>query len=406
MKPVRLSGGERLPHGRLWAAVGSTTVGVLPVFLFGALAALLRDDLQFGQSRIGLATAAFFLAAAVLSVPGGRLAERLGAVRTAAVAVGLVACSLLGIAVFARSWAQLVSLLALAGAANAFLQPATNAMLAGAIPRRRQGLVFGIKQAAVPLATTVAGIALPVLGLTLGWRGAFGAAAALALPMLVVLALLRDGRAGASLRTRASLRGSRDLVVLALVAALGAGAGNAMGAFYVDSAIEGGSAAGVAGLFLAVGSGTGIFARVAWGWWTDHRQIARLPVVGILLLVGAVGFGLIAVRPSPLLLLLATIVAYAAGWGWNGLLIAAVIDAHPDAPAAATGVTQAGVYGGAVVVPPLFGLLAEAMSYAVAWAVAAGLVGVAGLLALVAARWYTPSRREHDELPATPVGSR
>ena len=405
MERVRPPQDGRLPHGRLWTAMAATTVGVLPVFFFGALAALMRDELDFSQSQIGVATAAFFGAAAVMSMPGGRVAERLGAVRTAAIAIGLVACSLLGIAVLASSWAHLLPLLVLAGAANAFLQPATNGMLAGAVPERRQGLVFGAKQAAVPLATTVAGVALPVLGLTLGWRGAFGVAAALALPVLGALALVRQREPHAVTRPRTSLRGSRDLVVLALVAALGAGAGNAMGAFYVDAAIEGGIAIGTAGVFLAVGSGVGIFARVAWGWWTDRRQIRRIPVVAVLLLAGSGGFGLIAAQPSPPVLLFATIVAYAAGWGWNGLLIAAVVDAHPDAPAAATGVTQAGVYGGAVVVPPLFGLLAETMSYALAWAVAAVLVGAAGLLALAAARWYAPSDAEDNKLPATPVGS-
>ena len=395
--PRRAPRPDRLPHGRLWAAMAATTTGVLPVFLFGALAALVRDDLGFSQSGIGIATSVFFIAGALVSVPGGWLTERVGAVRTTMVSTGLAACSLLGIAVLARSWVHLLPLLILAGAANAFVQPATNGMLAGDVPPRRQGLVFGIKQAAVPLATTVAGLALPVLGLTLGWRGAFAVAAALTLPVLLALALQRERRP-ASRADRAVRPGvSRDLVVLAVVAGLGAGTGNAMGAFYVDSAMGSGVSAALAGLFLAVGSATGIVARVAWGWWTDRRRMARLPVVAGLLLTGAGGFAVIAAQPSPALLLAGTIVAYAAGWGWNGLLIAAVIEAHPHAPAAATGVTQAGVYGGAVVVPPLFGVLVESLSYAVAWSVAAALVGAAGVLALAASRWYAAPQGELSE---------
>jgi hypothetical protein len=110
--------------------------------------------------------------------------------------------------------------------------------------------------------------------------------------------------------------------------------------------------------------------------------------VAVLLLLGAAGQAVIAAGPPAPLLLAGTITAYAAGWGWNGLLVAAVIEAHPDAPAAATGVTQAGVYGGAVLIPPLFGYVAEVVSYAAAWSTAAVLLCCAGCLAAVAVRWH------------------
>jgi MFS family permease len=382
--------------------MAATAVGVLPVFFFGAVATLVRDDLHFGQSQIGVATAVFFATAALLSVPGGWLADHLGEIRTAALATVFATCSMLGVAVLARSWAHLLSLLILGGVANAFAQPASNGMLAGRVPERRQGLVFGAKQAAVPLASMVAGLG-PALALTLGWRGAFGAAAALGLPVLVLLWIARGRRHRSAARSRLSLRGSKDLLMLAAVAALGAGTGNAMGAFYVDAGVGRGVPAGTAGLFLAASSGTGIVARIAWGWWTDRRRVNRMLVIAVLLVAGAGGYAIIAVGPAPPVLLLGTVVAYAAGWGWNGLLVAVVVDAHPDAPAAATGVTQAGVYGGAVVVPPLFGYLAETVSYAVAWTMAAGLLCVAGCLAAVAVRWYTPARLTTDD--ATPARS-
>jgi MFS family permease len=378
----------RVPHGTLWAAMTATSIGVLPVFFFGALATLMRDDLHFGQSQIGIATATFFATGALLSVPGGWLAERLGEVRTTAVAILCAACSMLGMAVFARSWAHLLPLMILGGVGNAVVQPATNAMLAGSVPERHQGLVFGAKQAAVPLASTMAGLGLPVLGLTLGWRGAFGVAAALALPVFALLFRVRRRHRRSVARSRSSLRGSRDLVALAVVAALGAGSGNAMGAFYVDAAVDRSIAAGTAGMFLAIGAATGIVARILLGWWTDRWRIRRIPVVAGMLVAGAGGYAVIATGPAAPVLLAGTMTAYAAGWGWNGLLVAAVVDAHPQAPAAATGVTQAGVYGGAVLIPPLFGYVAEAISYTAAWATAAGLLCGAACLAAVAVRWH------------------
>jgi MFS family permease len=382
-----------VPHGTLWAAMTATSIGVLPVFFFGALAALMRDDLGFGQSQIGLATAAFFATAAVLSIPGGWLAERLGEVRTSVVAVGCAAASMLGMAVLARSWAQLLPLMLLGGIGNALVQPATNAMLAGSVPERHQGLVFGVKQAAIPLASTVAGLGLPLLGLTLGWRGAFGVAAALALPILVLLRRAGHRQRRSTGRSGPPVRGSQGLLALAVVAALGAGTGNAMSAFYVDAAIGRGIAAGTAGVFLAVSAGTGIVTRVLLGWWTDRWRVRRVPVVAALLVMGAAGHAVIAAGAPAPLLLGATVMAYAAGWGWNGLLVAAVIDAHPQAPAAATGITQAGVYGGAVLIPPLFGYVAETVSYPAAWLMAAGLLCCAGCLAAIAVRWQARPAR-------------
>ena len=44
---------------------------------------------------------------------------------------------------------------------------------AGQVPAGRQGLSFGVKQAAIPVSTLLAGAAVPTVALTLGWRWAF-----------------------------------------------------------------------------------------------------------------------------------------------------------------------------------------------------------------------------------------
>src|SRR5690606_24578159 len=81
----------------------------------------------------------------------------------------LAAACLLGIAVAARGYPALVLLLAAGAAANGLGQLAANATLA-AVPAHRQGLSFGIKQAAIPTATLLAGASVPAVALTIGWR--------------------------------------------------------------------------------------------------------------------------------------------------------------------------------------------------------------------------------------------
>jgi predicted MFS family arabinose efflux permease len=80
-------------------------------------------------------------------------------------------------------------------------------------------------------------------------------------------------------------------------------------------------------------------------------------------------------------LLIATPLAFGAGWGWPGLFNLAVAREYPEAPGAASGVTQTGTYVGAVLGPVIFGALVEHASYRVAWLFAATLsLGGAGFI--------------------------
>jgi hypothetical protein len=72
------------------------------------------------------------------------------------------------------------------------------------------------------------------------------------------------------------------------------------------------------------------------------------------------------------------VLAYGAAWGWPGLFNYAIVRQSRAAPAAATGVTQSGLFAGLLVGPPTFGWLVETRSYQVAW-------GVFALLLLLAA---------------------
>src|SRR5690606_7703294 len=59
-------------------------------------------------------------------------------------------------------------------------QPSANAHISRVTPEHRKGLVYGVKQAAVPIALFMAGAAVPTFGTGPGWRWAFAVGAALA----------------------------------------------------------------------------------------------------------------------------------------------------------------------------------------------------------------------------------
>jgi predicted MFS family arabinose efflux permease len=84
-------------------------------------------------------------------------------------------------------------------------------------------------------------------------------------------------------------------------------------------------------------------------------------------------------------LVVGTVVGFGLGWSWPGVLNFAVVQLNPRAPAAATSITQSGVYVGGCVGPLVFGLLA-AHSYPLAWLVAAAaMVGAA--VTMLVGRW-------------------
>jgi predicted MFS family arabinose efflux permease len=358
-------------------AVTATVVVVVPVFLLGGLSVLIARDLHFSPAGLGGLVSAYFAVGALCSVPTGHLVERYGARRTTRAGILLAAAAMLLIAVAARSYTSLLALVALAGAANGLGQLGSNLSLARSVPRHRQGVAFGVKQAAIPISTLIAGVAVPVVGLTLGWRWAFGLAALVACAALFALPPDRGGHARGRVRERSSRTGA--LVVVAAAAMLASGTANALGSFLVASAVERGIDAGTAGLVLAAGSVLGIAGRITAGWLADRRAGGHLLVVTGMLALGAGGLALLA-APGHLALLVGTLAGFGLGWAWPGLLNFAVVRIERDAPAAATSITQTGVYAGGAAGPLAFGALAHTTSYSTAWLTSAAVMVLAAAL--------------------------
>jgi predicted MFS family arabinose efflux permease len=123
-------------------------------------------------------------------------------------------------------------------------------------------------------------------------------------------------------------------------------------------------------------------------------------VIVLLLAAGSVGFFLLATaEPAPLLV--GAVIAFCFGWGWPGLFNMAVVNRWRSAPAAATGVTQAGIYVGAAGGPLTFGLLSSALGYSVAWALTAGVIVVAAIVI-----WLAQTRFGSAETGTSSTGAK
>lgn len=381
------------PDGRrrvLAAAVAGTVSCALPVFLVGALAVQIRDSLHFGAGTLGTLIAVYYTGAAVSSALLGRLVEYAGALRTMRAASVVSAAMLAAVAVTARSVIPMGAFMLVAGVSSAAMQPASNTYLARRMQRHRQGVAFGIKQSAVPLTASLAGLAVPALALTVGWRWAFALGAGLAATVAVVLP--RSSVSWAARRAAASggdapaRSGSGPLWVLAGGFGLGLLAAGSLTAFLASSAVAAGAGRSSAGLLVGLGGAAAVVGRVLAGWHADRRSRDHLPVVAAMLAVGAAGYlalAAISATHATYAYVPVVVMVFGFGWGWNGLFNYAVVHAHRDHPGWATGVTQTGGRLGGVIGPFLFGQLVSRASYAVAWSAAAGacLMAAAVLMA-------------------------
>ena len=373
-------------------------LGAIPAFLTGALAVQMRSEFALSSATLGLLVGLFFGCAAIASGPAGWSVQRFGAgVGMRASFLGSALC-MAGIALFARDATSLALFLILGGLANALANPAANLLLVRSVPAHRRALALGVKQAAIPAATLLAGLSIPVLALTLGWRWAFGSAALVAVLLAVgwdttrsnpatssAASAPRAGSSAAIVGSRVLSAGRLNMFLLAAGGTLAIWGGQAMGTFLVSYAVDRGVGEAAAGLLLTVASLAGIVARIAAGWVVDRRRGSGLGELRVLLAAGTVGLLALATG-LPGLIWLGAIAAFAGGWGWSGVLTYAVVRANPAAPAAATGITQAGIFVGATLGVPLFGVLVEATSYATAWIGTAASAAIAVVIMTIVAR--------------------
>jgi nitrate/nitrite transporter NarK len=279
--------------------------------------------------------------------------------------------------------------------------PASSAILARAAPPHMLALTFSIKQTGVPLGTAIAGAAVPVLVVALGWQAAalsVGAACAVCACALVPIRrrydAARNPSAPASLRSAFSPVGlvMRDSTLreLSLVSFIYGGMQITLLAYLVSFLVEVFSLSLVlAGMIMAASQVTSVVARIAWGIFAD-RLATRRVTLGIL----GIGMGVTALtaffaKDWPLWALFAFAMAYGAtAVGWNGVFLAEIARLAPrDRVSDATGGSAFFTFLGVVVTPPLFHLvLSTTASYGLTYALFGLPAAAAGARLLATAK--------------------
>jgi MFS family permease len=287
---------------------------------------------------------------------------------------------LLLIATAAQNTWTLAGLLVLAAVMYGASNPAANQALADHTDPTRRATIFGVKHAGIPASTLLAGLAVPVVVVQVGWRWAYVAAAVLAL--VVSFLVPRSSLQVEHLHDRGMQPDPgppplsvRHLLGLALGSSFATWGAIALGTFLVSAAVDAGFTESAAGTLQFVGSATSIGARVMVGAVTDRAGGRGFGGMVGLTVTGAVAFLALSMTGGEAGFAALVIGAFATGWAWPGLMTFTVVNANRGSVARSSAITQSGIFLGAGAGPLLLGAVIERWSFDGAWiAAAVGLV--------------------------------
>ena len=344
------------------------------------LVPLIQKEFGLNLTEVGILVSMINVGVVAAVLAAGKAADRYGERRI--IGYGNASCGVLVLAVhLTDGFLGLLVVFLLLGIPVATGTPAGTKAVAGWFPDRERGTAMGIRQTGIPVGGTIAALTLPSLSLVYGWRLALSlvGAATVATGILVLLCYKEPERPRVAAGTAPSV-GLRELVRRGDVWA---------GAFYAAvlsgcqwcyiSYIELYLTHDVlfslvfAAALLAVGQACGGVGRIGFGVVSDRVFYGRrVPVLVMLALLGAAaGIATAFVSPGMPPWLVAAVVSLL-GLGtmsWQGLYLALVSKiVGPGVAGVAIGMTNTVAFAGVVMLPPIFGLIADqTQSYEVAW---------------------------------------
>jgi len=380
------------PWTILLVALGVQVATSVVVCASAVLLPYLRSEYGLSFAEVGLMATLPFATSLLFSALAGWAADvvsdRLVLVSGAVIAgIGGAACA------FAPTLVALLGGLLLVGVGNTIASPAGSLAVRKAFPAEHRGSVMSLRQTGYPVGGLLAGLVLPVIALSSGWRAGFLVAGGISLVVGVVGATLyRGSELYSGLGTaRHSLLGvlNRRIIATAGFGTLLLAAQSCLVTWLVAYLVHDRDVViTVAGAYLALALLAGAVSRVFWGVVSDRlMEAGRLPGLLLAACTGAVGSLLLAVLPSdsPAAMIAVAIIACAAGAiGWNGIWTSMLSEqAPPGSEGTSVGLGLTLIQPGQLAGPYVFGLILDATgSFRLAWFMLTAILALAALAIL------------------------
>lgn len=355
-------------------------VGSLAFLAVTALTPFIKAEFALSSSAVGLLIVALYLGYFLTLIPGGVLTDIFGERLMIGIGLGFIGLFSIAIGTGSSSVILGVGLFAL-GCGYSTIPPGTNKGIFDWFPPEQLGVGLGIKQTGVMIGGAIGATLLPLLAARTDWRVAYsavGAVSLLGLGLLVAYSRpaeavdLRRASGGtvsgafrSQVRSFASVYADTELSPLLLVGFLfGAGQFTLMAyvVLYLTEHMK--LVPTLAGLLYTAMQLAGVASRIALGYvadrWFVRSKHRLLFAVGV---VGSVAYLALASLPSttPLPLLSVVVVLLGAlSLGYNGVYLTIASElAGAEHTGVSTSIAITAVMFGALVTPPVFGLLTD-----------------------------------------------
>ncbi len=341
---------------------------------------LIQAELGLNLTEVGVLVSMINVGVVAAVLGMGKAADRYGERRI--IGYGTAACGLLVLTVhFAGGFIGLLVVFLLLGVPVATSTPAGSKAVAGWFPDRERGMAMGVRQTGIPAGGTIGALTLPAMGLVFGWRWALSLVGVVTiLAGLMVLVCYKEPDRPPAAAGAAPAGGLKDIVrhgeiwAAAFYASVLAGCQWCYISYielYLTEHIS--YPLVFAAHLLAVGQACGGTGRIVFGIVSDRVFFGRrVPVLVMLGVLGAVAGVATALLSPGLPTWLVAVVVTLLGLGtmsWQGLYLALVAKiAGTRVAGVAIGMTNTVAFVGVVVLPPIFGSIADyTQSYEMAW---------------------------------------
>lgn len=182
-----------------------------------------------------------------------------------------------------------------------------------------------------------------------------------------------------------SARTNAILLLWTIAAGLATIGSNIAASYFVQLGTQSGLSTATAGLMQSMAAVVAVVVRLLVGVLADRAPRRNPAIVAAMMFSGAIGLALISMATIGTFTI-GALLAVAGGWGWTGLLLAAIMRLLPGQGAQAGATVQIGLFGGAAVAPFAFGAASAAFGMATTVQLAAILVVIATGAMIVGAR--------------------
>jgi len=375
---------------------------------FAPLLPFIHEDLLLSNTSLGLFISILYLGALISGIPAGLLSDKWGVPIT--ISIGLVIQGVfIGLVAFISSFYLMVAMLFIAGLGYGAVNPATSNGIIKWFTAKWRATAMAIKQMGFTAGNMVAAAVLPALAEIIGWRGAIMIVAVSVFACGVInyfcypAKLKKKYQAGSMPSQSSSIKASsikkytvawkdKQIIFWSIISVFFAAvqlSGTVYMAVYLVDRFEYSKV--MAGMFLSITQGGGALGRVVWGrisdiYFSDKRE-KEIILVGFIAAFTCIIFGILPVNTHLVIMGIVAVVFGFTAIGFNVLFLTLIGEiAGPEKAGQAIGFWVTIAYIGAVITPPLFGMVVDGIGFPMAWVALGSLLMATMVFTLVYTR--------------------